>query len=103
MGTYTEFHLNVKLKRDTPNEIIDMLKFMVNNEKEELAVLPSHDLFKTDRWSYIQMCQAYYFDMIPHSCVVYDDVPKTHFLSIRCCLNTNKGCIEAYRIDFVMK
>lgn len=62
MGMYTEFVLGVNLKRDTPDEIIDILRYMTEGEFEDPEPEASdHLLFKTERWRYMLQCDSAYF------------------------------------------
>jgi hypothetical protein len=50
MGPYTEVNCAFSLKRHTPEEVIDALLFMTGQDDQEPKQLPSHALFKTQRW-----------------------------------------------------
>lgn len=82
MGMYTEFHFNSCLKKDTPEEVINVLNYMlwVNEEKPKL---PKHELFETDRWQVMLKSDSYYFDADTCSILRYDDIGKEYFLCIR--------------------
>lgn len=83
MGMYTEFHFNVELKRDVPEEVISALKYMTTVDGLEPTDLPYHPLFWTDRWYYMLTCDSYYFPMIPATSLLYDNIAKCYFLSVR--------------------
>jgi hypothetical protein len=55
MGMYTEFFLRVRLRRNTPVEIIDTLDYMLRDkDRDEQDFLPpAHPLFETTRWNYM--------------------------------------------------
>lgn len=90
MGMYTEFHFNARLKKDIPEYVINILKFMVgqlddkqDHEIKELEKQGNHELFKTDRWTIMLNCSSYYFGMITNSQIRFDDISKGYTLSIR--------------------
>ena len=96
MGMYTELHYNVELKKDTPVEVIEILKIMVSETDigNEDTKVPKHKLFKkggldsflygnTRRWRDMLQCDSYYFSADTHSTLRYDDIGKTHYLCIR--------------------
>lgn len=46
MGMYTELILGVSLKEDTPNDVIEALKYMIGEVDETIgSVLISEDLY----------------------------------------------------------
>lgn len=51
MGMYTELHLAVELKEDTPEDVMNILKYMPERGEKEAIPVPDHPLFKTERWS----------------------------------------------------
>lgn len=65
MGMYTEFFYRAELIKETPDQVKDILKAMIEGTTEELEglTLPDHALFKGNRWHY--MCNTYsaYFPM----------------------------------------
>lgn len=50
MGMDTQFYLNVKLKLETPENILNVLRYMCAKERREPPALPDHALFKTAHW-----------------------------------------------------
>lgn len=61
MGMYTEFHFNVRLKDDTPKDVLEVLTLMLGGDVEP-PMLPDHPLFKTPRWHYMLVSDSEYFD-----------------------------------------
>lgn len=64
MGMYTELVLGVRLKKGTPGDVINILKYMVEDERpDEGNVYPTidHPLFGTDRWRWMLRSSSYYF------------------------------------------
>ena len=89
MGTFTELNFNSVLKKDTPIDVINTLRVMVDElaKKENPTPLPDHELFKDEesRWNIMLLCDSYYFDAETHSTLNYDDLIGSHVL----CIQTN--------------
>lgn len=60
MGMYTHLVLNVNFKHDTPEEVIDTIKYMVG-DTETPPPEQNHKLFGTSRWVYCLRCDSWYF------------------------------------------
>ncbi|WP_144529598.1 hypothetical protein [Bacillus mobilis] len=50
MADFTELHFRVKLKKNLPNDVINIIRYMIDNLDKPIS-LPKHDLFATSRWS----------------------------------------------------
>lgn len=61
MGMYTEFDFNSDLKSDTPEEVINILKWMVTRDDNEPPT-PDHPFFQCDRWQCLFTMDSFYFD-----------------------------------------
>lgn len=99
MGMYTELHFNSELKKDTPEDVINILKFMVDGGDEPDTL--EHDLFNAERWRFMLQCDSYYFDADTHTTLRYDDIAKSYFLCIRTNLKNYDSEIEKF-IDWIM-
>lgn len=102
MGMYTEFHFNVELKKDTPLEVLRILRFMTGQESfssEELS-LPDHYLFTLDRWKYMLRTDSYYFPAQTFSKLYLDKSFNTYYLNIRCNLKNYNQEIQHF-IDWI--
>ena len=95
MGMYTEFHFNVKLKKDVPQNVVDVLNFMLLETKAEPS-LPEHPLFATDRWRVMLVMDSYYFHADTHSTLRFDDISRAYYLCIRCNLKNYNSEIEKF-------
>ena len=95
MGMYTEFHFNVELKKDVPQEVVEVLKFMLGDIEVE-PKLPAHPLFETDRWRVMLCMDSYYFHADTHSTLRFDDISNSYFLCIRCNLKNYNSEIEKF-------
>ncbi|WP_375102346.1 hypothetical protein ACDZ28_00660 (plasmid) [Paenibacillus sp. RS8] len=49
MGDFAELNTRFKLKVDTPNEVIEIIKYMTG-KGEEPATLPNYQIFSTENW-----------------------------------------------------
>lgn len=83
MGMYTELDLNAELRRDTPDEVLGVLRYMVGGSAKPPAP-PSHPLFETARWRSMLTCDSYYFDAWTHSRVIVDNIAHATYLNVRC-------------------
>jgi hypothetical protein len=84
MGMYTELHFNAELKKDTPQWIIDVLRYML--EKTEVSPkLPDHPLFLEGvNWLWMLQSDSYCFDADTCSTLRFDRSSVSYFLCIRC-------------------
>ncbi|KKL69796.1 hypothetical protein LCGC14_2111370, partial [marine sediment metagenome] len=102
MGMFTELHFNVELRKDTPKEVIEMLKYMTKDKPAKLNpdVTIDHPLFKTDRWRFMLVCDSYYFNADTHTTLRFDKISNTYYLCIRCNLKNYDSEIEKF-IDWI--
>lgn len=104
MGMYTEFVMAVKLDRDTPKDVIDILKYMCDRRLEEPENLPDHPLFKTKRWSALLCCDSAYFVGETNSYIrctdFYKDLSCRYLLMIRSDLKNYDSEIELF-LDWI--
>lgn len=100
MGMYTEFVFASELKKETPEEIINILKDMVNGNSYNTYSIPNHEFFKCDRWKCLFTGDSYYFDGGTMSKITYDDITKTYFLTVRSNLKNYDSEIERF-LDFI--
>ena len=98
MGMYTELNIGVSLRSDTPENIIDILKYMLGDiDKAETT---DHPLFSTQRWTCMLRCDSYYFDGRTDSSMERDDIDHKYKLNVRCNLKNYSGEIELF-LDFI--
>lgn len=63
MGDYTELFVEGTLKRDVPDVVVDVLRFLFDASHEERvppATLPEHPFFNTPRWMYVGTMSSFY-------------------------------------------
>lgn len=102
MGMYTEFVFGAELKQDTPDFVINILKYMITDDprRNDLQV-DRHVLFQTDRWHQIGLCCSYYFGFSkPCSKIYFDDISKSWKFAIRCSIKNYDDEIEKF-IDWI--
>lgn len=91
MGQHTAFIMKCELKADTPQQVIDTLKFMTSpNDEEELDNLPDHPLFETEEWEYMLWTGGGIL-WNPKSSLNYNNNNKTYSLNIRCSVKDEGG------------
>ena len=81
MGTYTELIFGAELKKDTPNEVIETLKYMMGEVEK-----PNNFLLPYGKCEYLFQCSSYYF-------AVSKPLKKMWFDSISCrwCISTRSN------------
>lgn len=99
MGMYTEIDYHVELVKGTPQEVIDVLKYMVR-DGEKPAELPDHPFFSCDRWEYLFTMDSYYFAADTHSSLNYDEIGKRYTLNVRANLK-NYGNEISHFLDWM--
>lgn len=55
MGDYTEFHFDIKLRKDTPSNVLEIFDMLINCEADSnyfriAEAAQTHDFFKCKRW-----------------------------------------------------
>lgn len=81
MGMYTQLHYGAQLKKDVPDEVVELLRYMVG-ERDETPLLPDHPLFRTDRWRYMLRCDSYYFDYKTTHLLRHDDIAGQFYFNV---------------------
>ena len=89
MGMYTELIFGANLSKDTPNEVIEALKYMIGDTEEKPNNFPFTDgLFRE---------ASYCFGVSsPVSKMMYDDIGDNWILSTRSSIKNYDGRIEAF-------
>lgn len=71
MGMYTEIYINVNLKKETPQSVLDVLKAMCDYN-EDAQCLKDHP----SRWLYLFGDCSYYTPRTECAKLTYDDISK---------------------------
>lgn len=100
MGMYTEIHFNSELKPNLPQNVVDVLQYMIDQNKNEPA-LPDHEFFKCERWTILFTCDSYYFDADTYSTLRFDDISNAYYLCVRANLKNYDNEIQKF-IDWIM-
>ena len=72
MGMYTEIYINVDLKRDAPDEVIEVLKAMCKTEDSDEKVLEPYP----DRWDGLFCSGSCYTPNTSCRSLTYDGITK---------------------------
>ena len=83
MGMYTKISVDLKFVGNLPSEVVEALKAMVGEVDSNLYSItdfPTHELFKTPRWSYMLRCSSYYHTPFSLTKLHYDDISKHYYL-----------------------
>lgn len=98
MGMYTELNIGVNLRSDTPENVIDILKYMLGDiDKVET---PDHPLFSTKRWNFMLVSGSYYFDGHTDSSMEKNDISHEYELNVCCNLKNYDNEIKLF-LDFI--
>lgn len=98
MGMYTELNIGVSLRSDTPENVIDILKYMLGDINN--VETTDHPLFSTQRWAFMLRCDSYYFDGRTDSSMERDDIDHEYKLNVRCNLKNYDNEIDLF-LDFI--
>lgn len=99
MGMYTELNCAFELNKETPQQVIDVLMFMIEGgDQNQLS--GNHPLFETHRWSYMLQSDSYYFDGDTHSTIRFDTITEQYTVTIRCNVKNYHREIEHF-IDWI--
>jgi galactose mutarotase-like enzyme len=75
MGMYTELVLSVNIHNKP--EIVNILKYMCDNEQPLPENLPNHPLFEEDgRWRWMFLCNSHYHVPRSHASIEFNDISK---------------------------
>ena len=93
MGMYTELIFGADLKKDTPTEVIESLKYMIGEREEKPTNFPLPD----GRCEWLFRGASYYFGVSRAvSKMMYDDIGENWIVSTRSNIKNCEGEIEAF-------
>lgn len=96
MGMYTELILGCKLKKDTPEDVIQILKFLVGDGEKPKA-LPCHEFFTSARWDIALTMSSYYFAICESLQKFWKDkISETWIISTRSNIKNYDNEIEKF-------
>lgn len=97
MGMYTELIFGADLKKDTPKNVIEALKYMIGDTEEKPKDFPLPE----GRCEWLFRGSSYYFGVSKSvSNMWYDDIGKNWVLSTRSNIKNYGGEIEAF-LDWI--
>jgi len=101
MGMHTELNIGVNLKADTPENIINILKFMIGDlGKLKSHEIPAHKLFLSRKWAIMFGPDSCYSDGYMDCSMIGDDDIDEYRFNIRCNLVNCDDEIELF-LDFI--
>lgn len=100
MGMYTELNIGLELSKDTPEEVINIINYMISGEGSDMPTTPNHPLFSTDRWDFMLTCSSYYFNAQPVHKFEYDEIGECWFLTSISNLKNYNSEIEKF-LDWI--
>lgn len=90
---YTELVFGVGLRKETPTDVIDILKYMIGDLKERPNPFP----FPEGQYDYLFSCSSYSFGVNePIRKMWLDDISKTWRISTRSNIKNYKDEIEIF-------
>ena len=96
---YTALHFNAELKDDVPWEVVRTLQAMTKGQRTS-GPLPEHELFQTDRWQFMLVCDSYSFVAETHS-VLMEDPIVGYQLSVTCSFKNYHNEVALF-LDWIM-
>jgi hypothetical protein len=98
MGMYTELAINVSLKKNTPEDLINAIKYLMGQDYKEFK--KDHALFSCERAEFICKCDSYYFQGTVAEKFIYDEGSENWNLLIWHNLKNYDNEIEEF-LDFI--
>lgn len=100
MGMYTELIFGAELKKDTPKEVIDVLKYMIK-DTDIIVPTPKHKFFSCARWRILFTCTSYYFGVSDSfNKLWFDKISDTWKISTRSNIKNYDGDIQEF-LDWI--
>lgn len=105
MGMYTELDIAVTFPKDVPEDVITVLREMVNPDFDSDGFdipdsIKSHPLFRTKCWSFMLRGDNPIFDGFSNSKIYWDFIIKVWQMGVRCSFTNNDNEIEQF-LDFI--
>lgn len=60
MGEYTELFIRAEMRKDTPPEVLDILRYIINPSWSDPEILPDHPFFQCRRWDRLANSSSYH-------------------------------------------
>ena len=110
MGEYSEFHFEAKLRKDVPENVIAILRYMLESEEGTARPSLSHDpdidpfdhsLFSTNLWQTRLRSDKASVAVDTHSSLRYDETSGSYVVRIRCNLDNSDALVERF-VSWIM-
>lgn len=95
MGMYTDFIYDADLRKETPKQVIELLEYMLDNDKPPPLRLPTAPLFLAYRWDCMLRMTYAASEVEGRSSLAINDGGKFR-LTIRCSLKNYDDEIEKF-------
>lgn len=100
MGMYTELIFGASLRKDTPEEVIHVLQFLIGDRTAPVE-LPNHPFFGTARYGHIFSSSSYYFGVSRSLGKMWtDEISNEWVISTRSNLKNYDGEVELF-LDWI--
>ena len=98
MGMYTEMYVKAIFKENLPNDVVNIIKYMLGmgDIKVEDLKLPDHELFKTPRWECMLRSSSHYHIPFALNKFIYNEISEKYFLVARADFKNYNGEIEKF-------
>lgn len=100
MGMYTELVFGCSLKKDAPDEVVNILRYLSDNNDAYESFLPQHPFFNCNRWRLIGSNSSCYFGGASHFQFIVDSI-MGYRISLRCNIKNCDNEIQKF-IDWIM-
>lgn len=101
MGMNTLLKFKTRLTQETPEIVVQALKFMTGQMEKTPRYLPKHNFFRTERWDCMLQMDSEYFEEKTKSELIYDSDYKAVFLNVTCNFKNYNNEISEF-IDWIM-
>jgi hypothetical protein len=100
MGMYTEFHFNAEIKQGTPQNIINILEYLVGLSDLKPIDLPEHNFFSCERWDRVANSDSFNFSAKCSSALIFEKIGPTTYLNIKSNLKNYDDEIQNF-VDWI--
>lgn len=93
MGMYTEFFYRAEIRKNAPDSVKYVLKFLCAEMQRQPRRLPEHEFFQCSRWADVAvMGSAYFISREP----IFRDVGHAYELAIHSNMKNYQGQIQKF-------
>lgn len=95
MGMYTEILMRGEIRKDAPDDVRAVLRYLVRGE-EKPETLPEHPFFKCERWEYVATMNSAYLPVVSRSSLEKSGWGDSEYLYVHAQLKDYDGEIEKF-------